>query len=93
MVQGEEKGLSWETARVVFGRLIGIDKNANEVTVETRGEDGELFEEDYDLLGDFDGDQFEELVDYLDLDIRVVLLDNIVVRIVRNERQTVWAGE
>ncbi len=93
MVQEEEKGLSWETARVVFGRLIGIDKNANEVTVETRGEDGELFEEDYDLLGDFDEGQFEELVDYLDLDIRVVLLDNIVVRIVRNERQTVWAGE
>ncbi len=93
MVQEEEKGLSWETARVVFGRLIGIDKNANEVTVETRGEDGGWFEEDYDLPEDFAEGQFEELVDYLDLGIRVVLLDNIVVRIVRNERQTVWAGE
>lgn len=84
--QEEEKELSWETARVVSGRLIGIDKNANEITIETRGEEGEWFEEDYDLPEDFEQDQFEELLDYLDLDVRVVLLDSTVIKIARGER-------
>lgn len=73
---------SWETARVVSGRLIGINKNASEITIETEGEDGEWFEQDYDLPEDFAKDQFEELLDYLDLDIRVILLDSTVIKIV-----------
>lgn len=73
---------SWETARVVSGRLIGINKNASEITIETEGEDGERFEQDYDLPEDFAKDQFEELLDYLDLDIRVILLDSTVIKIV-----------
>ena len=85
-MEEEEKELSWETARVVFGRLIGINKNANEITIETKGEDGEWFEEDYDLLEDFAEDQFEELLDYLDLDVRVILLDSTVIKIVCGER-------
>lgn len=85
-MEEEEKELSWETARVVFGRLIGINKNANEITIETKGEDGEWFEEDYDLLEDFAEDQFEELLDYLDFDVRVVLLDSTVIKIVCGER-------
>lgn len=86
----EERGLSWETAHVVFGRLIGINKSASEITLEIEGEDGGWFEEDYDLPEDFAEDQFEELVDYLDLGVRVTLLDNTVVKIVRGERQAVW---
>jgi hypothetical protein len=81
-----EKELSWETARVVIGRLVGIDKNANEITIETKGEDGEWLEEDYDLPEDFANDQFEELLDYLDLDVRVILLDSTVIKIVRGGR-------
>lgn len=77
---------SWETARVVSGRLIGINKNASEITIETEGEDGEWFEQDYDLPEDFAKDQFEELLDYLDLDIRVILLDSTVIKIVCNGR-------
>jgi phosphopantothenoylcysteine synthetase/decarboxylase len=80
--QEGEREISWETARVVFGRLVGINKNANEITIETEGEDGEWFEEDYDLPEDFAKDQFEELIDYLDLDVRVVLLDSTVIKIV-----------
>jgi hypothetical protein len=84
--QEKEEKLPWETARVVFGRLIGINKNASEITIETKGDDDEWFEEDYDLPRDFPQDQFEELIDYLDLDIRVVLLDSTVVKIVRGGR-------
>jgi len=86
----EERDLSWETARVVFGRLIGINKGASEITLEIEREDSGWFEEDYDLPEDFAEDQFEELVDYLDLGVRVTLLDNTVVKIVRSERQAVW---
>ncbi len=86
MEQEKEEKLSWETARVVFGRLIGINKNASEITIETKGDDDEWFAEDYDLPRDFPQDQFEELIDYLDLDIRVVLLDSTVVKIVRGGR-------
>ncbi|MCZ2856197.1 MAG: hypothetical protein O2U62_03795 [Candidatus Bathyarchaeota archaeon] len=86
MEQEKEEKLPWETARVVFGRLIGINKNASEITIETKGDDDEWFEEDYDLPRDFPQDQFEELIDYLDLDIRVVLLDSTVVKIVRGGR-------
>ncbi|MFQ6073799.1 MAG: hypothetical protein ACE5KC_01135 [Candidatus Bathyarchaeia archaeon] len=78
--------LSWETARVVSGRLIGISKSANEITIETEGEDGELFEEDYELPEDFAKDQFDELLDYLNLDVRLILLDSTVIKIVRDER-------
>lgn len=84
--QEGERELSWEMARVVSGRLIGINKNANEIIVETKGEDDELFEEDYDLPEDFEKDQFEELLDYLDLDVRVILLDNTVIKIVCSEQ-------
>ncbi len=84
--QEGERELAWETARVVFGRLIGINKNANEITLETKGEDGEWFEGDYDLPEDFAQDQFEELLDYLDLDVRVILLDSTVIKIVCGER-------
>jgi len=80
--QEGEREISWEMARVVFGRLVGINKNANEITIETEGEDGEWFEEDYDLPEDFAKDQFEELIDYLDLDVRVILLDSTVIKIV-----------
>lgn len=80
--QEGDRETSWETARVVSGRLIGINKNASEITIETEGEDGEWFEEDYDLPEDFAKDQFEELLDYLDLDIRVILLDSTVIKIV-----------
>ncbi len=73
-------------ARVVSGRLIGINKNANEIIIETKGEDGELFEEEYDLPEDFEKDQFEEILDYLDLDVRVILLDNTVIKIVCSEQ-------
>ncbi len=83
--EGERKPF-WETARVVSGKLIGINKNTNEITIETKGEDGEWFVEDYELPEDFEQDQFEELLDYLDLGIRVVLLDGIVIRIVNGER-------
>ncbi len=69
-------------ARVISGRLIGISRSAKEITIETEGEDGECFEEDYDLPEDFEEDQFEDLLDYLDLDVRVVLLDNTVMKIV-----------
>lgn len=86
MEQEKEEKLPWETARVVFGRLIGINKNASEITIETKGDDDEWFEEDYDLPRDFPQDQFEELIEYLDLDIRVVLLDSTVVKIVRGGR-------
>ncbi len=86
----EERGLPWETARVVSGRLIGINKSASEITLEIEDEDGEWFVEDYDLPEDFAESQFEELVDYLDLGVRVTLLDNTVVKIVRGERQAVW---
>jgi len=81
--QEEERKLPWETARVISCRLIGINKNASEITIETEGEDGEWFEEDYDLPEDFEKDHFEELLDYLDLDIRVILLDSTVMKIVR----------
>lgn len=81
-----ERELPWETARVVFGRLIGINKNTNEITIQIEGEDGEWFEEDYILPEDFAKDQFEELLDYLDLDIRVLLLDSTVIKIVHGER-------
>ncbi|MFQ6087020.1 MAG: hypothetical protein ACE5OV_03260 [Candidatus Bathyarchaeia archaeon] len=84
--QEGERELSWETARVVSGRLIGINKSANEITVETKGEDGEWLEEDYELPEDFEKDQFEELLDYLDLDVRVILLDSTVIKIVRGGR-------
>ncbi len=84
--QEGERETSWETARVVSGRLIGINKNASEITIETEGEDGEWFEEDYDLPEDFAQDQFEELLDYLDLDVRVILLDSTVIKIVCGER-------
>jgi len=77
----EEQELPWETARVVSGRLIGINKNTNEITIEIKGEDSEWFEEDYDLPEDFEEDQFEELLDYLDLDVRVTLLDSTVIKI------------
>lgn len=82
-----ERSLSWKTARVVFGRPVGIGKNSDEITIETGGEDGERFEEDYDLPEDFAEDHFEELVDYLDWGVRVVLLDNMNVKILRSERQ------
>lgn len=88
-----ERGLSWETARVVSGRLVGINKRANEITVEAEGGDGELSEEDYGLLEEFGEDQFEELVGYLDLPVRVVLLDDTVVKIGLSERLGVWAEE
>lgn len=81
-----ERELPWETARVVSGRLIGINKNANEITIENEDEDGESFEEDYILPEDFAKDQFDELLDYLDLDVRVILLDNTVIKIARGER-------
>lgn len=79
----DERGLSWVAARVVFGRLIEIDKSANEITVVFEDEDGERFEEDYDLPEQFEEKQFEELLDYLDLNVRVTLLDNTVIRIAR----------
>ncbi|MGD8506417.1 MAG: hypothetical protein PVF15_07115 [Candidatus Bathyarchaeota archaeon] len=78
----KEKEQFWETARVVSGRLIGINKNANEITIETESEDDELFKEDYDLPEDFEKEQFEELLEYLDLNVRVVLLDSTVIKIV-----------
>lgn len=77
-----EKELSWETARVVSGRLVGINKSAKDITIEIKGEDGECFDEDYDLPEDFTKDQFEELLDYLDLDVRIIMLDSTVVKIV-----------
>lgn len=80
--QDKENEQFWETARVVSGRLIGINKNANEITVEIESEDDELFKEDYDLPEDFDKEQFEELLEYLDLNVRVVLLDSTVMKIV-----------
>jgi hypothetical protein len=86
----EERGLSWDMAHVVFGRLIGINKSTSEITLEIQGEDGEWFEEDYDLPRDFGEDHFEELLDYLDLGVRVMLLDDTVVKIVRGERRAVW---
>ena len=79
-------GLSWETARVVSGTLIGISKNANEITIKTNSEEDEDFDEDYELPEDFSKDQFDELLDYLNLDVRVVLLDNTVMKIVCGER-------
>jgi len=75
----------WETARVVSGKLIGINKNTNEITIETKGEDDERFEEDYELPADFEHDQFEELLDYLDFNIRVVLLDSTVIKVINGE--------
>ena len=83
-MEDQDKGNEqfWETARVVSGRLIGISKNANEITVEIGSEDDELFKEDYDLPEDFEKEQFEELLEYLDLNVRVVLLDSTVIKIV-----------
>lgn len=82
----DKEELPWQTARVVLGRLIGISKNTNEITVEIKDDDGEWFEEDYDLPEDFANDQFDELLDYLDLDVRVTLIDNTVMKIVCSER-------
>jgi len=79
------EGFSWETARVVFGRLIGIDKDSYEITLEVAGEDGH-FEVDYSLPEDFEDDLFEELLDCLDSAVKVVLLDNTVIRLARSER-------
>ncbi len=68
-------------ARVISGRLVGISRSAKEITIEIESEDGECFEEDYDLPEDFEEDQFEDLLDYLDLDVKVTLLDNTVMKI------------
>ena len=82
----EEWKPHWETARVVSGKLVGINKNANEITIETESEDGEWFEEDYELPVEFAKEQFEDLLDYLDSDVRIILLDSTVIKIARGER-------
>jgi len=91
--EGVGEGFCWETARVVFGRLVGIDKGGCEVTLEVKSGDGGLFEVDFGLPEGFGEDLFEELVDYLDSHVRVVLLDNTVVKIVRDERRETWKEE
>jgi hypothetical protein len=91
----EEDGLGfgWVVARVVCGRLVCVDRGAGEVTLEVRGGDGVLFEEDFGLPLGFGEDLFEEFVDFLDKDVRVVLLDNTVIKIVRDESREVWKEE
>lgn len=89
----DAQGFKWIVARVVSGRLICIDKGSWEVTLQVRGGDGVQFEEDFGLPGGFGEDLFEELVDFLDSDVRVVLLDNTVVKIVRSESPEVWREE
>jgi hypothetical protein len=84
--KGEKEELGWVSARVVLGRMIGIDRVSGEITLEVMDEEGELLQEDFDLLGDFEDNVFEDLLDFLDSPVRVVLLDNIVIKIVRNQQ-------
>jgi hypothetical protein len=81
----EGERLSWVSARVVFGRLMGIDRVNGELTLQVRDEEGEWLEEDFDLPEDFEDSFFEDLVDFLDSTVRVVLLDNTVIRIARKQ--------
>jgi hypothetical protein len=84
--KGEKEELGWVSARVVLGRMIGIDRVSGEITLEVMDEEGEPLQEDFDLLGDFEENVFEDLLDFLDSPVRVVLLDNIVIKIVRNQQ-------
>lgn len=84
--KGEKEELGWVSARVVLGRMIGIDRVSGEITLEVMDEEGELLQEDFDLIGDFEENVFEDLLDFLDSPVRVVLLDNIVIKIVRNQQ-------
>jgi len=83
--KNEKEGLSWVSARVVFGRLVGIDRVNGELTLQVRDEEGEWLEEDFELPEDFEDSFFEDLVDFLDSTVRVVLLDNTVIRIARKQ--------
>jgi hypothetical protein len=82
----EGERLSWLSARVVFGRLIGIDRVSGELTLQVKDEEDEWLEEDFDLPEDFEDDFFEDLVDFLDTTVRVVLLDNTIIRIARKQQ-------
>jgi hypothetical protein len=71
----EEETTDWTSARIIFGRLIEIDKVRKCVTVEYKDEDDKWITESFST-DDWDDEDYQEIRGALGEDINLTVEDN-----------------
>lgn len=70
----QKEETDWSEARVIFGKLIGINKKASQLTIEYK--DGESWEEETFSLEDWTDEDYDGLLEKIGEDITLTVVDH-----------------